>query len=46
MSDLQIEFSPPAAWVTLNRPEKHNAVTAQMWGALPAVARQIVGKWK
>jgi enoyl-CoA hydratase/carnithine racemase len=41
MSDLQIEFSPPAAWVTLNRPEKHNAVTAQMWGALPAVARQI-----
>jgi enoyl-CoA hydratase/carnithine racemase len=41
MSDLQIEFSPPAAWVTLNRPEKHNAVTAQMWSALPAVARQI-----
>jgi len=41
MSDLQIEFSPPAAWVTLNRPGKHNAVTAQMWGALPAVARQI-----
>jgi enoyl-CoA hydratase/carnithine racemase len=41
MSDLQIEFSPPAAWVTLNRPAKHNAVTAQMWGALPAVARQV-----
>ena len=41
MSDLQIEFSPRAAWVTPNRPGKHNAVTAQMWGALPAIARQI-----
>jgi enoyl-CoA hydratase/carnithine racemase len=41
MSDLQIEFSAPAAWVTLNRPAKHNAVTAEMWGALPAVARQV-----
>ncbi len=41
MSDLQIEFSPPAAWVTLNRPSRHNAVTAAMWGAIPELARQI-----
>jgi len=41
MSDLQVEFAAPAAWVTLNRPAKHNAITAGMWSALPAIARQI-----
>ncbi|MFO1455806.1 MAG: enoyl-CoA hydratase-related protein [Steroidobacteraceae bacterium] len=33
-SDIQIEFQAPLAWVTLNRPDKRNAVTAQMWAAL------------
>ncbi len=41
MSDLQVEFAAPAAWVTLNRPARHNAVTAEMWSALAAIARQI-----
>ncbi len=41
MSDLQVEFAAPAAWVTLNRPAKHNAITAEMWSALPAIARQV-----
>lgn len=41
MSELEIEFAAPVARVTLNRPAKHNAVTADMWRALPAVARQI-----
>ncbi len=41
MSELQIEFSAPAAWITLNRPARHNAITAEMWTALPAIVRQI-----
>jgi len=41
MSDIQIEFQAPLAWVTLNRPDKRNAVTAQMWAALPGLAAQV-----
>lgn len=41
MSDIQIEIAAPLAWVTLNRPEKRNAVTAAMWAALPGLAAQV-----
>ncbi|MCU0758210.1 MAG: enoyl-CoA hydratase-related protein [Steroidobacteraceae bacterium] len=41
MSDIQTELHPPLAWVVLNRPERRNAVTAQMWAALPGLAAQL-----
>ncbi|MEZ5486574.1 MAG: enoyl-CoA hydratase-related protein [Steroidobacteraceae bacterium] len=41
MNDIQTEFHPPLAWVTLNRPARRNAVTAAMWAALPDIATQI-----
>lgn len=41
MTDIQTEFRPPLAWLTLNRPDKRNAVTAGMWAALPGIARDI-----
>jgi enoyl-CoA hydratase/carnithine racemase len=41
MSDIQVENSAPSAWITLNRPDKRNAVTAGMWAALPRIAAQI-----
>jgi enoyl-CoA hydratase/carnithine racemase len=41
MSDIQIESTPPLAWLTLNRPERRNAVTSAMWQAIPALAAQL-----
>ena len=41
MTDIQTEIRPPLAWVILNRPERRNAVTAQMWAALPGIAAQL-----
>lgn len=41
MSDLQIESIPPLAWLTLNRPERRNAVTSAMWQAVPQLASQL-----
>lgn len=41
MSDLQIESTPPLAWLTLNRPERRNAVTSAMWQAVPQFAAQL-----
>ncbi len=41
MSDIQIESSPPLAWLILNRPERRNAVTSAMWQALPELAARI-----
>jgi len=41
MPDIQIEWSPPLARVTLNRPDKRNAVTSAMWQELEALARRV-----
>jgi enoyl-CoA hydratase/carnithine racemase len=41
MSDIQIESTPPLAWLILNRPERRNAVTSAMWQALPALSAQL-----
>ncbi|HEV2358463.1 MAG TPA: enoyl-CoA hydratase [bacterium] len=37
MDELLVRRDGPVATVTLNRPEKHNAVTVAMWEALPGV---------
>ncbi len=41
MNDIQIERSPPITLVTLNRPDKRNAVTSAMWLALPGIVRDL-----
>jgi enoyl-CoA hydratase/carnithine racemase len=41
MSDIQIESTPPLAWLTLNRPDRRNAVTSAMWQAVPHLAAHI-----
>jgi enoyl-CoA hydratase/carnithine racemase len=41
MNDIRITREPPLAWVTLDRPERRNAVTAAMWAALPEIVRQL-----
>ena len=41
MSDIQIQSTPPLAWVTLNRPDRRNAVTSAMWQALPGLAERL-----
>lgn len=41
MTDIHTELRPPLAWVILNRPERRNAVTAQMWAALPGIAARL-----
>jgi enoyl-CoA hydratase len=32
---------PPLAWITFNRPERRNAVSLQMWQALPGLVAQV-----
>jgi enoyl-CoA hydratase/carnithine racemase len=41
MNDIQIERTPPVTTVTLNRPDKRNAVTSAMWLALPGIVRDL-----
>lgn len=41
MIPIRIETRPPLAWVTLDRPEKHNALSAAMWAELPVIARNL-----
>lgn len=41
MSELLTDIHPPIARVTLNRPEKRNAITGAMWQGLHALAGQI-----
>jgi len=37
MDELHVARDGPVATITLNRPEKHNAITVAMWEALPGV---------
>jgi enoyl-CoA hydratase/carnithine racemase len=46
MNDIRIDLKPPLAWVTLNRPDKRNAVTGAMWTALPDIARDLASNAK
>lgn len=41
MTDIRVIREPPLAHVILDRPAKRNAITAQMWAALPAIAREL-----
>ena len=44
MTDIQIDFQPPLAWITLNRPKRRNAVTSAMWQSLPRVAADLAAR--
>lgn len=41
MTDIQIDLQSPVARVTLNRPDKRNAVSAAMWHELLALASRL-----
>jgi len=41
MSDLSLSFQGPVARLTLNRPERRNAMTGAMWRGLAEVCAQI-----
>ncbi|HEX4834741.1 MAG TPA: enoyl-CoA hydratase-related protein [bacterium] len=38
---LRVMRDGPVATVVLNRPEKHNAITAEMWRTLPGVLQEL-----
>lgn len=44
MSDLLSDIHPPIARITLNRPEKRNAISAQMWRDLLATAGRLAAE--
>jgi len=41
VNDLLVEYHPPYATVTLNRPRRRNAMTSAMWQRLPTLAAEI-----
>jgi enoyl-CoA hydratase/carnithine racemase len=41
MDDLRLVRDGPVATIVLNRPEKRNAITIEMWRALPRVLRAL-----
>ena len=41
MQNIRIDHRPPTAWITLDRPDKRNAVTSDMWLALPGIATEL-----
>ncbi len=41
-AEILIRIAAPLAWVTLNRPDKRNAITGAMWAALPQIAQELV----
>jgi enoyl-CoA hydratase/carnithine racemase len=41
MNEIKVEHQPPLLTVTLNRPDKRNAITSAMWQALPSIATSI-----
>src|SRR5262249_27708111 len=38
---LLFHKEPPLAWITFNRPERRNAVSMEMWQALPGLVAQV-----
>lgn len=38
---LLFQKEPPLAWITFNRPERRNAVSLEMWLALPGFVEQV-----
>jgi enoyl-CoA hydratase/carnithine racemase len=41
MSDLITDIHPPVARITINRPERRNAISSQMWQDLQALADRL-----
>ncbi len=41
LEEIVLKVAPPVAWVTLNRPHRHNAITPKMVDELEAVAKQL-----
>jgi len=41
MAELELAVDGPVATLTLNRPQQHNAVSYDMWRALPALCRRL-----
>src|SRR5271163_2746398 len=41
MSELSLTFEPPLARLRLARPERRNAMTLAMWGALPELCAEV-----
>ena len=38
---LLFHKEPPLAWITFNRPERRNAISMEMWQALPGLLSQV-----
>ena len=38
---LLFHKDPPLAWITFNRPERRNAISFEMWQALPGLVAQV-----
>lgn len=38
---LLLHKEPPLAWITFNRPERRNAISLEMWQALPGLVAQV-----
>jgi len=38
---LLLHKDPPLAWITFNRPERRNAISFEMWQALPDLVAQV-----
>jgi len=43
MSDLVTDIHPPIARITINRPERRNAISSAMWQELEAIAARLNG---
>jgi enoyl-CoA hydratase/carnithine racemase len=43
MDELRVRRDGAVATITLNRPDKHNAITVAMWDALPGVLARLGG---
>ena len=41
MSDILTEITAPLAFVSLNRPQKRNALSSEMWQQLPVIAANL-----
>lgn len=41
LDEVLLKKAPPLAWVTLNRPHRHNTITPKMMDELEAVAADL-----